>query len=114
MRKSQDAMNNIFADAINEYGVIPQLIKAAEELSECSAAISKYVHLRMIGEPVTPNEVMKELGDVEIVSKYLGIIFVEHLDIKDISKKKKLLRLTSAIKERHKRYDGEFPEIDGD
>lgn len=63
---------NIYTKAVAHYGRAHQIVKAAEELSELSAALTKYGLALLEGEELIEAEpVAGELADVEIMLEQL-------------------------------------------
>lgn len=65
-------MDDIYQEAINHFGPEIQTLKAAEELSELSAALIKH---EIEGTPDTLDRVYEELADVRIMLNQLERLF---------------------------------------
>lgn len=82
----------IIEKAIRVYGVEHQVIKTIEELSECSAAIARWLY-----DPQASYSAEEELADVEImILQMRQILNSKHIDK---WKQKKLERLEKRLSE---------------
>lgn len=78
--------------AINQYGILRQMAKAAEEFAEAAAAINR--HMATEG---SHEEIISELADVEIMCQQMRLIFGNQPI--DAAKKMKLERLQKRLEE---------------
>lgn len=93
--------NFLFLNAISHFGAIHQIGKAAEECSELTTELIKYVILNPtidiqdITKQIPPIKILEEIADVEIMLDQLKIIFSQKSV--DRFKKIKLARLRELI-----------------
>lgn len=73
----------ILENAINTYGIVPQVIVAIEEMSELTKALTKYLRYNECGEGeiglITDN-ILEELADVSIMLSQMELIFGDITD----------------------------------
>lgn len=89
---------DIYRRALRHFGDRNQILKAAEEASELSAAIMRYMGASDIGLRSSPLlALVEELADVEIMCQQMRLIFGDYPV--DAAKKQKLERLERRLEE---------------
>jgi uncharacterized protein YutE (UPF0331/DUF86 family) len=96
---NQDKINEheIYQTALEKFGSNNQLIAAVEELAELQQVLCKFV----IGKPVTADQIIDELVDVNIVLNQVQMIFHNNKMITEqnlsVRKMVKLIKLKQRI-----------------
>lgn len=87
----------VYKAAINEFGPRAQILKAAEEMSECAAAICKMLN----DKPENLAAVIEELADVETMCEQMRLVFDPVIiDQVKASKLRRLEKTLQTIKKR--------------
>lgn len=90
--------NDIYRRALRHYGDRNQILKAAEEASELSAAIMRYMGASDIGLRSSPLlALVEELADVEIMCQQMRLVFGDQPV--DAAKRQKLERLERRLED---------------
>jgi len=92
-----DKQDEIIRTALRHYGDRHQILKTAEEASELSAAIMRYVSPDFTGKNPLPG-LIEELADVEIMCKQMRLIFGNQMV--DEMVRQKLARLEKRMGEK--------------
>lgn len=87
----KDKELQIYNDAIQKYGIMPQVLMVVEECGELLSALSKFNRSR-----IEAPEVITELADVSIMVEQMAVYFGYEDFIKE--KNRKLERLAKRLK----------------
>lgn len=94
---------NVYQGAVDLFGKEAQMIQAAAEMSELSAALSQYL-CQAGKKKKRREEIFEEIADAEIMLRQLRVIFGDHSNrINDI-KAKKVQKLREILDGKHADY----------
>ena len=92
MNNEKNTINeNIYEQAINKWGVYPQILMAIEELAELQVELAKLLNGR-----VPAANIITEMADVEIMMEQLKVMHGFHRAVEE-EKQRKLARLKQRL-----------------